>query len=170
MKIYSNSKPNADHRSDKRISSTNIRYKGYMIRLDRGGDGYNVYDKYGELEDAGYPSLASAKNFVDELVANDDVYSDIYSSSYRSEVTAAFHADDVVDEFYCIYELIEADDGHEELDCVEVQDDKYLAIKFAELYSTQNNCPTRVVQVSTTDSGDTDTEVVWESFMKMKKI
>lgn len=60
---------NADHKSDKRIAVTNQRYRGYMIRLDRGGDGYNVYDKYGELEDAGYPSIESAKQFIDELVA-----------------------------------------------------------------------------------------------------
>ena len=46
-----------------------------MIRLDRGGYGYNVYDNHGELEDAGYPSKEAAKNFIDELVANDDVYS-----------------------------------------------------------------------------------------------
>lgn len=66
---------NANYKSDRRISVTNQRYKGYMIRLDRGGYGYNVYDNHGELEDAGYPSKEAAKNFIDELVANDDVYS-----------------------------------------------------------------------------------------------
>lgn len=62
------SKETADRKTDRRISPTNVRYRGYMIRLDRGGDGYNVYDKHGELEDAGYTSLESAKKLVDELV------------------------------------------------------------------------------------------------------
>lgn len=62
------SKETADRKTDRRIFPTNVRYKGYMIRLDRGGDGYNVYDKYGELEDAGYTSIEKAKEFVNELV------------------------------------------------------------------------------------------------------
>lgn len=66
---------NATFRNDKRLSPTSERYKGYLIVLDRGGDGYNVYDKHRELEDAGYPSIDAAKKFIDELVANDDVYS-----------------------------------------------------------------------------------------------
>ena len=86
------------------------------------------------------------------------------SVTSSKEVNAAFHSDDVVDECYRIYELHETDDGYEELDCIEVQDDKYSAIEFAKSYSTQNKCPTHVVQVLTTDSGDTDTEVIWESF------
>jgi hypothetical protein len=61
------SKETADRKTDRRISPTNVRYKGYMIRLDRGGDGYNVYDTHGELEDAGYASIEKAKEFVDEL-------------------------------------------------------------------------------------------------------
>ena len=61
------SKETADRKTDRRISPANVRYRGYMIRLDRGGDGYNVYDKHGELEDAGYTSLESAKKLVDEL-------------------------------------------------------------------------------------------------------
>ena len=61
------SKETADRKTDRRIFPTNVRYKGYMIRLDRGGDGYNVYDKHGELEDAGYVSIEKAKEFVDEL-------------------------------------------------------------------------------------------------------
>ncbi len=60
-------KETADRKTDRRIFPTNVRYKGYMIRLDRGGDGYNVYDKHGELEDAGYASVEKAKEFVDEL-------------------------------------------------------------------------------------------------------
>lgn len=65
----------ATSKNDKRLSPTSERYKGYLIVLDRGGDGYNVYDKHRELEDAGYPSKEAAKEFIDELVANDDVYS-----------------------------------------------------------------------------------------------
>ena len=65
----------ATFKNDKRLSTTSERYKGYLIVLDSGGDGYNVYDKHRELEDAGYPSKEAAKNFIDELVANDDVYS-----------------------------------------------------------------------------------------------
>ena len=61
------SKETADRKTDRRIFPTNVRYKGYMIRLDRGGDGYNVYDKHGQLEDAGYTSIEKAKEFVDEL-------------------------------------------------------------------------------------------------------
>lgn len=72
MKISKRSKitssnETADRKTDRRIFPTNVRYKGYMIRLDRGGDGYNIYDKYGELEDAGYTSIEKAKEFVDEL-------------------------------------------------------------------------------------------------------
>lgn len=65
----------ATFKNDRRLSTTSERYKGYLIVLDRGGDGYNVYDKNRELEDAGYPSREAAKKFIDELVANDDVYS-----------------------------------------------------------------------------------------------
>ena len=66
------SKEAADRKTDRRISPTNVRYKGYMICLDRGGDGYNVYDKNRELEDAGYPSREAAKKFIDELVSEAD--------------------------------------------------------------------------------------------------
>lgn len=65
----------ATWKTDKRLAGTSERYRGYLIVLDRGGDGYNVYDKYRELEDAGYPSKEAAKQFIDELVANGDVYS-----------------------------------------------------------------------------------------------
>lgn len=61
----------ATFKNDKRLSTTSERYKGYLIVLDRGGDGYNVYDKHRELEDAGYPSREAAKKFIDELVADD---------------------------------------------------------------------------------------------------
>lgn len=65
----------ATWKTDKRLAGTSERYKGYLIVLDLGGDGYNVYDKHRELEDAGYPSKEAAKQFIDELVANGDVYS-----------------------------------------------------------------------------------------------
>lgn len=64
-------------KNDKRLSTTTERYKGYLIVLDRGGDGYNVYDKHRELEDAGYPSRDAAKRFIDELVDNEEIYSAI---------------------------------------------------------------------------------------------
>lgn len=69
----------SDYKSDRRIGVTNQRYKGYMIRLDRDGYGYNVYDKNGELEDAGYPSKEAARNFIDELVseADDEIESSV---------------------------------------------------------------------------------------------
>lgn len=69
----------SDYKSDRRIGVTNQRYKGYMIRLDRAGYGYNVYDKNGELEDAGYPSKEAARNFIDELVseADDEIESSV---------------------------------------------------------------------------------------------
>lgn len=62
----------ATFKNDKRLSTTSERYKGYLIVLDRGGDGYNVYDKHRELEDAGYPSKEAAKKFIDELVSESD--------------------------------------------------------------------------------------------------
>ena len=62
----------ATFKNDKRLSTTSERYKGYLIVLDRGGDGYNVYDKHRELEDAGYPSKEAAKKFIDELVSEAD--------------------------------------------------------------------------------------------------
>ena len=68
----------ATFKNDKRLSTTSERYKGYLIVSDRGGDGYNVYDKHRELEDAGYPSRDDAKKFIDELVADDN---DIYAST-----------------------------------------------------------------------------------------
>lgn len=67
-------KKNATYKEDKRLSPTSLRYKGYLINLDRGGDGYNVYDKYRELEDAGFASLDDAKKFVDELIAEGSVH------------------------------------------------------------------------------------------------
>lgn len=75
----------ATFKNDKRLSTTSERYKGYLIVLDRGGDGYNVYDKHRELEDAGYPSKEAAKKFIDELVseADDEIESsvDIYEET-----------------------------------------------------------------------------------------
>ena len=57
--------------TDKRLSPSSERYKGYLIVLDRGGYGYNVYDKYRELEDAGYTSREAAKKFINELVTSE---------------------------------------------------------------------------------------------------
>lgn len=73
----------SDYKSDRRIGVTNQRYKGYMIRLDRAGYGYNVYDKNGELEDSGYPSKEAARNFIDELVseADDEIESSVDSAA-----------------------------------------------------------------------------------------
>ena len=67
----------ATWKTDKRLAGTSERYRGYLIVFDRGGDGYNVYDKHRELEDVGYPSKEAAKQFIDELVATDD---DVYSA------------------------------------------------------------------------------------------
>ena len=66
---------NVDFRKDRRLAPTSLRYRGCLIVLDRGGDGYNVYDKYRELEDAGFGSLESAKKFVDELVSESNIKS-----------------------------------------------------------------------------------------------
>lgn len=68
------SSKDATFKNDKRLSTTSERYRGYLIVLDRGGDGYNVYDKHRELEDAGYPSKEAAKRFIDELVDNGNDY------------------------------------------------------------------------------------------------
>ena len=66
-------KKNATYKDDKRLSPTSLRYKGYLINLDRGGDGYNVYDKYRELEDAGFASLDDAKKFIDEITVESSI-------------------------------------------------------------------------------------------------
>ena len=76
----SRSSKDATFKTDKRLSPTSERYKGYLIVLDRGGDGYNVYDKHRELEDAGYPSRKAAKEFIDSLLVEDDQF--ISSASY----------------------------------------------------------------------------------------
>lgn len=78
-----------DCKSDRRIGVTNQRYKGYMIRLDRAGDGYNVYDKHGELEDTGYSSKEAARKFIDELVSDNDAYYD-YKESIDKDLVDKF--------------------------------------------------------------------------------
>lgn len=55
----------------KSINHTIELYKGYFIIFDRGGDGYNVYNLHGELEDEGYASKEAAKKLVDKLVDDD---------------------------------------------------------------------------------------------------
>lgn len=67
----SENSPEVTYKQDRRLNSTSVIYKGYLIKIDRGGDGYNVYDKYRELEDTGFPSMEAAKKFVDELVTKD---------------------------------------------------------------------------------------------------
>ena len=107
----------ATFKNDKRLSTTSERYKGYLIVLDRGGDGYNVYDKHRELEDVGYPSKEAAKNFIDELVANDDNYnpysfmvgdqlewSGLYGGEYKGVVT------NVTDEYITVDVMWTAED------------------------------------------------------------
>lgn len=92
----------ATFKNDKRLSTTSERYKGYLIVLDRGGDGYNVYDKHRELEDAGYPSKEAAKKFIDELVADD---ADIYASTDTASSTNVPETQmiDDLDYFYEVY-------------------------------------------------------------------
>lgn len=75
-----------DFRRDRRLAPTSLRYKGYLIVLDRGGDGYNVYDKHRELEDSGYSSLESAKKFVDEICCASKVTSSIDSLRKKLKV------------------------------------------------------------------------------------
>lgn len=50
-----------------KVSPLNKKYKGYMIRMDHKYGGYNVYDKYDELEDSGFKSIEAAEKFVDSL-------------------------------------------------------------------------------------------------------
>lgn len=78
--------PEVTYKQDRRLNSTSVIYKGYLIKIDRGGDGYNVYDKYRELEDTGFPSMEAAKKFVDELVTKDKMYeSTTNTESYSTE-------------------------------------------------------------------------------------
>lgn len=82
----SGNSPEVTYKQDRRLNSTSVIYKGYLIKIDRGGDGYNVYDKYRELEDTGFPSLEAAKKFVDELVTKDKMYeSTTNTESYSTE-------------------------------------------------------------------------------------
>lgn len=69
-------------KQDRRLSPTSVRYKGYLIVLDRGGDGYNIYDKHRELEDAGHPSVESAKKCVDEIIRESSVTAAQDSGTY----------------------------------------------------------------------------------------
>ena len=96
-------KKNATYKDDKRLSPTSLRYKGYLINLDRGGDGYNVYDKYRELEDAGFASLDDAKKFVDEI----SVESSIRASSDVNVKTTIKTKDDF---FYDVESSLEDED------------------------------------------------------------
>lgn len=98
------SNKDATFKTDSRLSSTSERYKGYLIVLDRGGYGYNVYDRHRELEDAGYPSKEAAKNFIDELVGNDAIYSaEEYDASDWTELASKSVLDS--DGFYTDYTL-----------------------------------------------------------------
>lgn len=82
----SENSPEVTYKQDRRLNSTSVIYKGYLIKIDRGGDGYNVYDKYRELEDTGFPSMEAAKKFVDELVTKDKMYeSTTNTESYSTE-------------------------------------------------------------------------------------
>lgn len=94
----SENSPEVTYKQDRRLNSTSVIYKGYLIKIDRGGDGYNVYDKYRELEDTGFPSMEAAKKFVDELVTKDKMYEsttntesysteqDLIDAGYKSEI------------------------------------------------------------------------------------
>lgn len=82
----SENSPEVTYKQDRRLNSTSVIYKGYLIKIDRGGDGYNVYDKYRELEDTGFTSMEAAKKFVDELVTKDKMYeSTTNTESYSTE-------------------------------------------------------------------------------------
>lgn len=82
----SENSPEVTYKQDRRLNSTSVIYKGYLIKIDSGGDGYNVYDKYRELEDTGFPSMEAAKKFVDELVTKDKMYeSTTNTESYSTE-------------------------------------------------------------------------------------
>lgn len=82
----SENSPEVTYKQDRRLNSTSVIYNGYLIKIDRGGDGYNVYDKYRELEDTGFPSMEAAKKFVDELVTKDKMYeSTTNTESYSTE-------------------------------------------------------------------------------------
>lgn len=82
----SENSPEVTYKQDRRLNSTSVIYKGYLIKIDRGGDGYNVYDKYRELEDTGFPSMEAAKKFVDELVTKDKMNeSTTNTESYSTE-------------------------------------------------------------------------------------
>lgn len=82
----SENSPEVTYKQDRRLNSISVIYKGYLIKIDRGGDGYNVYDKYRELEDTGFPSMEAAKKFVDELVTKDKMYeSTTNTESYSTE-------------------------------------------------------------------------------------
>ena len=64
--------------SDKRLSSTSVKYKGYRISLLTDGSGYAIFDKHGEMEDHGFKSIKDAKDYIDE-------YNSIYKSALSND-------------------------------------------------------------------------------------
>lgn len=64
--------------SDKRLSSTSVKYKGYRISVLTDGSGYAIFDKHGEMEDYGFKSIKDAKDYIDE-------YNSIYKSALSNE-------------------------------------------------------------------------------------
>lgn len=87
--IKSSTNRNANHDSDKRLNYGNERYNGYRISLDTKNGGYIVYDANGEIEDSGFKSMKSAKNFVDSLAnetkdkVNSSAYPKHHSKIYK---------------------------------------------------------------------------------------
>lgn len=47
----------------------NDKYKGFSIRLNNSAECYDVYDKYGELEDTGFRSIEDAKKGIDGILS-----------------------------------------------------------------------------------------------------
>ena len=46
--------------------SNSLKYKGFLIKKNRFGESYDIYDKHQELEDYGFKSVEDAKDWVDE--------------------------------------------------------------------------------------------------------
>lgn len=103
------SSKDATFKTDNRLSPTSERYKGYLIVLDRGGDGYNVYDKHRELEDAGYPSRKAAKEFIDSLITENDQFISSASRVSAADKDAVSYGNESNDEDYNPYSFMEGD-------------------------------------------------------------
>lgn len=109
FKVLASSKDNRNHNTDNRIAYGNEIYRGYLIRMDRKGEFFNVYDKQRELEDYGFKSIKDARTFVDSLLEED------VTASYKNPTSQILQKGAIEYNGYYIVEDI-AGDGYDVYD------------------------------------------------------